>query len=430
VANYSQSTQRIITNTTFLNPNTSICFNVYYHILRTDSGSGGFNAGLLDDVTQKLNDAFNPHLLSVNNLGYGYIDSSTYYNIDDGIQSTTEFDQLVQINSISNAINIYIVNDANYLGRADGILSQALVIKASSANTQIISHEVGHCLDLWHTFHGTSANEGPSALYPFACPELIDGSNCEDCGDYVCDTPADAFPQVGGGYFPDVNNIMSYYSNVFSFTHGQNVRIREAFASSALLQNIISTSCAAPELSNVDFICNGYNATFNLSNIDNLTTIWQASTNLTTIASTNTSITVETVNSFTTGEAWVEATLSNGLVLRDEFWLGAPSSNGLVIYSSGNFQISTNRWYQLVAHHNNFTYAAHGQLDYEWQIPYAQLMMSPPQNKTITVLPTQTGTYPYRLRSINSCGCSDWTTTFFTVSQRPGRDDLFIDPNN
>ena len=90
-----------------------------------------------------------------------------------------------------------------------------------------LTHEMGHYFGLLHT-HGSS-NCGSAAN---ATNELVDGSNCQTAGDYVCDTPADpgllgagcsafqvdascnyigtARDSRGMAFSPDVNNIMSY----------------------------------------------------------------------------------------------------------------------------------------------------------------------------------------------------------------------------
>jgi hypothetical protein len=142
----------------------------------------------------------------------------------------------------------------------------------------------------------------------------------------------------------------------------------------------------------------------------------------------NSSAQIRALNSSSTGNGWIRATLSNGITFQEDFWVGLPSSNNLIIISSGNFNISTQQWYQLTAHHSNFSYSEHGSLEYEWLIPYAQLRLTPPRNKVISVFPTQTGTYPYKLRSKNECGCSAYITKLFQVSNQPGDDDLFISP--
>jgi hypothetical protein len=61
------------------------------------------------------------------------------------------------------------------------------MIHGSYYNTSVLSHEMGHCLGLYHTHHGTVTEEGDS----FQCPELVNGSNSSTCGDYIADTPAD-----------------------------------------------------------------------------------------------------------------------------------------------------------------------------------------------------------------------------------------------
>ncbi|MCW5924800.1 MAG: zinc-dependent metalloprotease [Saprospiraceae bacterium] len=92
--------------------------------------------------------------------------------------------------------------------------------------TQIVSHEMGHCLGLLHTFE-----EGPGT----SCRDL-DGSDCKFRGDLVCDTPPDdrSYPSN-----PDCDpqllsseldfNIMSGFSPwrcVSRFTNGQGARMR------------------------------------------------------------------------------------------------------------------------------------------------------------------------------------------------------------
>lgn len=65
----SKSSQRIITKSEFLKTSNLICINVFYHIVRDNSGNGGFNSSQLDNVTNTLNTAFNEHNLYINTLG-------------------------------------------------------------------------------------------------------------------------------------------------------------------------------------------------------------------------------------------------------------------------------------------------------------------------------------------------------------------------
>ncbi|MDB9873771.1 M43 family zinc metalloprotease [Flavobacteriaceae bacterium] len=409
---------------------TSVCLNVFFHIIRDNSGSGGINENQLTLIIDDLNSQYNNLDIFFVNNGFDFIDNTNYQNIGD----STEASNLAQVNNFPDSINYYIVNSlwntpgGFITGTAISIPSNNLVIRRDRVLTPTSQHEVGHCLNLYHT-HET-----------FEGVESIDGSNCASAGDLVCDTPAD--PNLsglvdsscvytgGGGYTPLTNNIMSYSSSFCQdeLTNGQRNRMLNTITNNSLLSQIISSSCSVPKLSSLDFLCYPNTKTLLINNIDNNTATWQTSSNLQITAFTSNSITIEPDNSFVSGVGWVKATLNTGLILREEFWVGKPSSNNLVIYSSGNFEISTQSWYQLTAHHNNFSYLEHGNLKYEWQIPYAQLRMTPPKNKVIAIFPSRTGTYPYKLRTKNDCGCSSWLTKLFQVSNHTDDDDLVISP--
>lgn len=403
------SSQRTLINKNFLN-NESICFNVFYHIVRQNNGSGGFNASLLNEVTQKLNIAFNPHSLNINNLGFDYIDNTTYYNIDDSGGNNSEFNALVQINNNPNAINIYIVNNAvSYAGKANGILSQALVIESSWANTQVMSHEIGHCLDLWHTFQGTATNTS-------GCAEAINGSNCTTCGDYVCDTPADANTGNSGGYNPNMDNIMSYYYPFNEFSNGQIDRVRNAFATSFVLQQIVSSSCAIAELSPIDYLCYPNSKTLAISNLGVNTTTWQVSSNVTVLSSNNNSITVRASSSNSTGSGWVKAILSNGTSLQEDFYVGIPPSDELSLVATGaSFNLLSRQWFYV---HTVFGYSSSHYNWYDKSNTFEWLMrgvMWRDYDRIAAIYPLEDGVVHVRVRAKNDCGCTNWIGKDFRV---------------
>jgi hypothetical protein len=399
------------------------CINILFHIVRDDNGNDNslINENDLSLIINNLNSTFNMHGISFTSRGYDYIDNSDYIVIN----SNAEAGQMGESYNVSNAINYYIVDalwNRSIAGTSVTIPSKNLAIRKSEIQTMNSSHEVGHCLGLYHTFQGTNPNT-------LGCAEdiIYNELTCSNCGDMVCDTPADNGNGNNNGYSPDLNNIMSYYNNRTQFTSGQARKIFDTLEDNIdLINEVVSLSCETPTLNNIDFLCYPNSETFSIDNLDNDTVTWETSSNLNIESTTFNSITIEANNSLSFGVAWVEATLSTGYVIRDNFWIGKPFSNNLVIYSSGAFNISTQRWYQLTAHHQDYDFNAHSNLTYEWQIPYAQLRMTPPKDKIISVFPTETGTYPYKLRSKNVCGCSDWLNAFFTISGSPGDDDIFI----
>lgn len=162
------------------------------------------------------------------------------------------------------AINIYIYESlaAPY---AKAVGSIALYIGRPQSNTTSLPHEMGHCLNLFHTHH------------IFNCYELVNGSNCVTCGDYVCDTPADPGlytnmywvnsncsyigtfrDQNGSTYNPDTRNFMSYSIHTCRnrFTVEQGNRMYNSLNTLAVLAPVKS----APVIQGNNLFCT--NATF------------------------------------------------------------------------------------------------------------------------------------------------------------------------
>ncbi len=125
-------------------------------------------------------------------------------------------------------------------------------LKPGSFDGGILSHEIGHCLGLYHTFHGEFCN---GSEYP-----------CDECGDMVCDTVIDTFgDQLRehvdkdtcefdlGEYTPDPAptgdplNIMAYSwsSCMTTFTNGQVQRMLYFIENSLTLQEAVVLTSAA-----------------------------------------------------------------------------------------------------------------------------------------------------------------------------------------
>ena len=159
--------------------------------------------------------------------------------------------------------NIWVVNDINSFGVQGTILGYAQFPGSGSWNTygviirndrvgnmgtatsgdRTLTHEIGHCLNLLHTFQSSC------------------GNSCQSSGDRVCDTPpVDASSQgcnltnntcnndASGNsvYSTDVadqiENYMSYNDCQNMFTLGQKTRMLNALNNHPSLSNLVSGS--------------------------------------------------------------------------------------------------------------------------------------------------------------------------------------------
>ena len=154
--------------------------------------------------------------------GINFINSDLWYDFDSG----SEGQSLYAAHVMDDVINVYIANSVLSGSSGNSVCgfayypwssSDRIVLdKDCASNGSTFAHELGHYFGLFHTH--SQAGQGA---------ELVDGSNCDVAGDYLCDTPAD--PQLGSGnvnsnciytgnerddngdlYEPDPKNVMSY----------------------------------------------------------------------------------------------------------------------------------------------------------------------------------------------------------------------------
>lgn len=328
-----------------------ICINVQFHIVRTTAGTGGATITTLDQVTNLLNNHFNPHNININKVGYDYINNSAFYDMTDA-----EFNSLVATNNNPNAINFYIINSCStWIGRAGDITSRNLVMVNSYCNTGVSAHELGHCLNLWHTFQGTASGTS-------GCAELINGSNCSSCGDYVCDTPADARTGISGGYTPDMTNDMSYYS-AFTLDHFSNLqgsRMRDALNGSSVLQPVVGNLCKT--IIGSDNICMSPNQTYTVSNSASSNVIWSVTPNIQIVSQNTTTLVIRAFsNSPAVGK--ITATI-NGLTISKTIYIGKPQFpiTGIVNGASNTI------YNQTITYTYNGAYPSGGTSTYQWYI--------------------------------------------------------------
>lgn len=189
--------------------------NVYFHIIRSSSGIGFNKQEVSQTIINRLNNDFKTTNINFYSIGSEYIDSDELNSLD-----YADCKKIFKQNSHKNAIDIYVFSDDKNLGtlagKAEKIISSALLIAGWHYTDFTPVHEMGHCLGLYHTHHGTSKQE------PTGIPELVNGSNSDIAGDFMTDTPADpcewsmgeyigTCTDANGEYYnPDPSNIMSY----------------------------------------------------------------------------------------------------------------------------------------------------------------------------------------------------------------------------
>jgi len=135
---------------------------------------------------------------------FNYINNNTAYENHTQVQTA-----ILDSERDNGAINIFVPEDANFssgsVGTVLGYFQPGfdwLVIGKNEigASTSTLPHELGHFFSLLHPFSGWEPNAWneedhgnpvtqTTAPDGFSKVELVDGSNCEEAGDRVCDTP-------------------------------------------------------------------------------------------------------------------------------------------------------------------------------------------------------------------------------------------------
>ncbi len=165
------------------------------HIVRQSNGTGGLPIEQYEQCIVDANLAYANMDIIFYTIGeIDYIDSDAFYfNID----SISEINALRTTNTVADAINCYFTENLRtgpnspICGISAFTFSDVQAIAVSNAcaatptNHSTFPHEIGHYFDLFHT-HETAFGD-----------EFVDGSNCEDAGDLLCDTEADPTLTIG-----------------------------------------------------------------------------------------------------------------------------------------------------------------------------------------------------------------------------------------
>lgn len=229
-----------------INGEDAIVINLVFNVLNSGSTSTVTEAECLTTLAT-LNDRFKDSDIAFRFNGY----RNYYNNSASTINSDAEFDGLDNINTTTTSLRVYLVDgfagsfSTGVIGKAE-LPGTFMAIRKDSRDTFVLAHEIGHNLNLFHTFHGASCE--PDSDIP---AELANGNNCATAGDLICDTPADPCMNQGtvnnacaytggGGFNPDTSNYMSY-TELFcgtNFSDGQTTRMRDALVLLDELQSI------------------------------------------------------------------------------------------------------------------------------------------------------------------------------------------------
>lgn len=183
------------TNTTELVP-------TVIHVLQNENGSGGIGNEDISRGISQLNELFAPIDLRFVVTEIRRFNTAVYSDIS---YSDERFTLPLDIPLEPNQLNIYvscsISNNGSSLGGysySNGSIDHIGIRAKSFDNGTTLSHEVGHHYSLAHT-HNIDNN----------VLELVDGSNCQTAGDYICDTPAD--PYLNSSNFNNDANPCTYF---------------------------------------------------------------------------------------------------------------------------------------------------------------------------------------------------------------------------
>lgn len=239
---------------------------VYFTVFADDNGSN--RAATDADIYrqfQNMVNQYNPHGICFVMMGIRQINNSNWNALDAdeeepdmySIRVTGNLNVFIHKNLVAGAKSL---NGIAYdIPNTDAFISLWGGIISDLSNITTMGHEVGHVFGLYHTFE---------TLY--GAESVARSGNCKDCeneGDYLCDTPADpddtnAYLESNTDascmytgtklddcaflYTPAVNNIMAYGRRECrnTFTAGQGNRMRYFIATDSGLLNVLAQNDA------------------------------------------------------------------------------------------------------------------------------------------------------------------------------------------
>jgi hypothetical protein len=178
---------------------------VYPHAVRDNNGDGGHPVSYIKEAMCILKRDFAPYNIFFDFQPINFIHNTQLLDIERPNHDSLWplFDAFMAPFVNNDGIDMFFIGDPHDTLKgsfARRVGSKSMYIGGSfgdyipHSTTSAVTHEMGHCFGLYHTFMGSGSSYCNFYSGPFTggpCAELVDGSDCNTCGDYICDTPAD-----------------------------------------------------------------------------------------------------------------------------------------------------------------------------------------------------------------------------------------------
>ncbi len=267
-----------------LNVRATIYIPIHYHIVRKSDGTDGYPLHYLMELHCDLNKNYSNSGIDIQFYidTISYLNSTTLYDI-----TTTSEENLLTKNNTQKHCNIYLVNspqgNCGYTYRPSSFRTpssrSAIFLAGSKGNTNCtlpgsttLSHEMGHWLDLPHTFFGWENRVYGTASAPNVnsrerVVRIGASANCQNTGDGFCDTDPDYISSrwncpnnvtytdpLGATFKTDPSNFMCYTSDECMSKFSEEQKAQMYFAMQNFNERKDMLNLPIPDFQEVDTI--------------------------------------------------------------------------------------------------------------------------------------------------------------------------------